>query len=246
VTEAVAAKAAAARTSAKRRCSFAPERAILKRRSGAIIAGIDEAGRGPLAGPVVAAAVILPVEKLPRVLSRGLDDSKKLRPERREELYAAIVGCTAIRYGVGRAEVDEIDTINILQATYRAMARAMEALSHEVHIAIVDGNRAPPLPCAVETLIGGDGLSLSVAAASILAKVTRDRYMRALHLEHPGYGWDTNVGYGTDEHRAAILSLGLTPHHRRSFAPVQMALPFGEGGKETPDDMTVAVAEAAT
>jgi ribonuclease HII len=237
----MAAKANGAQTSARRRCSFKPERAILKRQPGAIIAGIDEAGRGPLAGPVVAAAVILPMEKLPRVLVRGLDDSKKLTPERREELYTAIVGCSAICYGVGRAEVDEIDTINILQATYRAMARAMEALSREVHIAIVDGNRAPPLSCAVETLIGGDGLSLSVAAASILAKVTRDRYMRALHLEHPGYGWDTNVGYGTDEHRTAILSIGLTPHHRRSFAPVQMALPFGESGEATADEVAAEV-----
>lgn len=237
MTEAMAAKATAAKTSAKRRCSFKPERAILKRQPDAVICGIDEAGRGPLAGPVVAAAVILPVEKLPRILSQGLDDSKKLTLERREELYAAIIECTAICYGIGRAEVDEIDTINILQATYCAMSRAVAALSRDVHIAIVDGNRAPPLPCAVETLIGGDGLSLSIAAASILAKVTRDRYMRALHIEHPGYGWDTNVGYGTEEHRAAILSIGLTPHHRRSFAPVQMALPL----EEVADDIAVEV-----
>lgn len=213
-------------TPARRRCSFAPERAILKQQPGAVIAGIDEAGRGPLAGPVVAAAVILPVEKLPRVLSRGLDDSKKIPPERREELYAAIMACTEVCYGVGRAEVEEIDRINILQATYRAMERAVAALSRQIDIALVDGNRPPKLACRTETLIGGDGLSLSIAAASILAKVTRDRYMRALHLEHPGYGWDTNVGYGTDEHRAAILKIGITRHHRRSFAPVQMALPL--------------------
>ncbi len=212
----------------KRRCSFAPERAILAQQPGAIIAGIDEAGRGPLAGPVVAAAVILPTEKLSRELSRGLDDSKKLTAERREELYAAITACTDICYGIGRAEVDEIDRINILQATYRAMERAVAALSRQIDIALVDGNRPPKLSCRIETLIGGDGLSLSIAAASIIAKVTRDRYMHALHLDHPGYGWNTNMGYGTEEHRAAILSIGITPHHRRSFAPVQMSLPLAE------------------
>jgi len=208
----------------RRKCSFAPERTILKLQPSAVIAGVDEAGRGPLAGPVVAAAAILPVAGLPRKLQRGLDDSKKLTAERREELYAVIMDCGAICYGVGRAEVAEIDRINILQATYRAMERAVAALARQIDIALVDGNRAPNLSCRIRTLIGGDGLSLSIAAASIIAKVTRDRHMCELHEQHPGYGWRTNMGYGTEEHRAAIIALGITPHHRRSFAPVQMQM----------------------
>jgi ribonuclease HII len=214
------------KTAARRTCGFRLEKAWLKKRIGAVIAGVDEAGRGPLAGPVVAAAVILPVERCPRKLRSGLDDSKKLPAERREELYALLHRCDGAIIGVGRAEVHEIDSINILNATYRAMVRAVEALACQIDVALVDGDRKPPLPetILVETVIGGDGRSLSIAAASIVAKVTRDRYMCTLHEQHPGYGWQTNMGYGTREHYAALTALGVTPHHRRSFAPVRAAL----------------------
>ena len=186
-------------------------------RLGGIVAGIDEAGRGPFAGPVVAAAVVLPTD-LPALLSGHLDDSKKLSHRQREALFEVITRCAAV--GVGRAEVDEIDSINILQATFLAMTRAVEALGQPLDWALVDGNRKPRLACRVECLVGGDGLSLSIAAASVMAKVTRDRMMGDLAEQFPGYGWDRNMGYGTAEHRAALLRLGPTPHHRRSFASV--------------------------
>jgi len=204
--------------------TFRYERAVLMRLPEAVVAGVDEAGRGPLAGPVVAAAVILDYKKTPRALRQGLDDSKKLSVERREELYAQLVGCGTAVIGVGQADVHEIDSINILNATYRAMARAVDALGRMVTVALVDGNRAPKLPCDVETIIQGDGKSLSIAAASIVAKVTRDRLMHALAAQHPGYGWETNMGYGTAEHCDALTRLGLTDHHRRSFAPVRAKL----------------------
>jgi ribonuclease HII len=189
-----------------------------------IVCGIDEAGRGPLAGPVVAAAVILDRRRLPRALRYGLDDSKKLAPEAREEFASILERCAKI--GIGAASVQEIDRINILQATLRAMRRAVTALGLVPEIALVDGNCPPPLPCPVKTVIGGDGLSLSIAAASVIAKVTRDRLMKRLALRYGGYGWATNVGYGTPEHQAALETLGLTPHHRRSFGPVQLSLRF--------------------
>jgi ribonuclease HII len=190
-----------------------------------LVCGIDEAGRGPLAGPVVAAAVILDRRRLPRALRQGLDDSKKLAAPQREE-FAALLGACA-RIGVGAASVEEIDRINILQATLLAMCRAVAALGAAAPaIALVDGNVPPRLPCKVRTVIGGDGLSLSIAAASIIAKVTRDRLMRRLALRYRGYGWETNAGYGTAAHQAAINLLGVTPHHRRSFAPVQLSLGF--------------------
>jgi ribonuclease HII len=189
-----------------------------------LVCGIDEAGRGPLAGPVVAAAVILDRRRLPRSLRDGLDDSKKLSAAAREE-YAALLW----RYGIigrGAASVAEIDRINILQATLLAMARAVAALGVVPERALVDGNVPPPLTCKVETVVGGDGLSLSIAAASIIAKVTRDRLMRRLAARHPGYGWERNVGYATLEHRDALSRLGPTIHHRTSFAPVQLSLEF--------------------
>jgi ribonuclease HII len=189
-----------------------------------VVCGIDEAGRGPLAGPVVAAAVILDRRRLPRALRYGLDDSKRLAADAREEYAAILERCAKI--GVGAASVVEIDQINILQATLRAMRRAVAALGLIPEIALVDGNCPPPLPCAVKTVVGGDGLSLSIAAASVIAKVTRDRLMKRLALRYDGYGWHTNVGYGTPQHQAALQSLGLTPHHRRSFAPVQLSLKF--------------------
>jgi ribonuclease HII len=197
----------------------------LERSCDGIVCGIDEAGRGPLAGPVVAAAVILDRRKIPRRLRNELDDSKKLTAEAREE-YALMIRRCALKVGVGAASVGEIDRINILQATFLAMRRALLRLGALPDIALIDGNQPPPLPCAVKTVIGGDGLSLSIAAASVIAKTTRDRLMRALAARYDGYGWMTNVGYATEEHRAAILALGPTRHHRMSFAPLQLSLDF--------------------
>jgi ribonuclease HII len=188
-----------------------------------VVCGVDEAGRGPLAGPVVAAAVILDRRRLPRALRYGLDDSKKLSREAREE-FAALLEHSGAAIGVGAASVIEIDRRNILQATLAAMGRAVAALGVLPQTALVDGTVPPPLACAVRTVVGGDGLSLSIAAASVIAKVTRDRLMQRLAQRYDGYGWMTNVGYGTAEHQRAIEALGLTPHHRRSFAPVQLAL----------------------
>jgi len=183
------------------------------------VAGVDEAGRGPLAGPVVAAAVILDRKRMPK----GLNDSKQLTAEAREELFPQIMA-HAIAVGVGEASVDEIDLINIRQATHMAMARAVRALSVAAAFALVDGNDAPALPCPCDTLVDGDARSVSIAAASIVAKVTRDRMMALLHDEHPHYGWVTNKGYGTEEHLIALNLHGPTPHHRRSFAPVYRLL----------------------
>jgi len=199
----------------------------LERGCEGIVCGIDEAGRGPLAGPVVAAAVILDRRKIPRRLRSELDDSKKLSAEEREEFALMIRQC-AVRIGVGAASVREIERINILQATFVAMRRALLRLGLMPDIALIDGNQPPPLPCAVKTVIGGDGLSLSIAAASVIAKTTRDKLMHALALRYGGYGWTTNVGYATEEHRAAILTLGPTRHHRMSFAPLQLSLVFDE------------------
>jgi ribonuclease HII len=179
------------------------------------VAGVDEAGRGPLAGPVVAAAVILDRKRIPK----GLNDSKQLDEETREELFPRIMEM-AVAVGVGEASVDEIDLINIRQATHQAMARAVRALSIAATFALVDGNDAPALPCPCDTLVDGDARSVSIAAASIIAKVTRDRMMRALHEEFPLYCWNTNKGYSTEEHLAALTRHGPTIHHRRSFAPV--------------------------
>jgi ribonuclease HII len=162
-------------------------------------------------------------------LRHGLDDSKKLSLEEREEYWELLDRCVrdgAAKVGIGAASVIEIDRRNILQATLAAMGRAVAALGLIPDIALVDGNVPPKLPCRVKTVIGGDGLSLSIAAASIIAKVTRDRLMRRLATRYEGYGWHTNVGYGTAEHQAALKALGLTPHHRRSFAPVQLSLGF--------------------
>jgi ribonuclease HII len=213
------------------RPTFRFERAILKRQPGAVIAGIDEVGCAPLAGPVVAAAVILDQAKLPRALRMSLDDSKRVPKEKRETLFAQLTDCGAAWLAVGRAEVHEIDSLNILNAAHLAMRRAVEALGRAVTIALIDGNRTPKnFPCPVETIVKGDAKCLSIAAASIVAKVTRDRYMNELAIAHPGYGWECNVGYPTAAHRAAIGRLGLTVHHRRSFRCVRehIAPPPGE------------------
>ncbi|MBL8782832.1 MAG: ribonuclease HII, partial [Alphaproteobacteria bacterium] len=175
------------------------------------VAGIDEAGRGPLAGPVYAAAVILDPARLPR----GVDDSKAMTAEARDKAFDKIME-RALAVGIGVASVAEIDEINILQATMLAMRRATEALAIAPAQAFVDGNRAPTLPCPVETIIDGDAKSMSIAAASIIAKVTRDRVMRALDSEHPYYQWAQNKGYGTADHLVALGLLGPTVHHRQS------------------------------
>ncbi len=185
-----------------------------------VVAGIDEAGRGPWAGPVVAAAAILDRERIPADIAHRLDDSKKLSHAKREALFACLTQGDWALIGIGMASPAEIDSVNILQATYLAMRRAFEALGVRADLALVDGNRPPPLPCKVQTVVKGDGLSLSIAAASIAAKVTRDRLMTDLSARYPGYGWESNAGYGTAQHQAALAQLGVTPEHRRSFAPV--------------------------
>ena len=185
------------------------------------VAGIDEAGRGPLAGPVYAAAAIIDRTRAARKLLRMIDDSKKLTLEQREEAYEAMIASGVVQFAVAEASVEEIDRVNILQATYLAMRRAVQALVEQPEVVLVDGNRAPPqLGCRAETIVGGDVHSYSIAAASIFAKVTRDRYMHALAATFPGYGWETNRGYGSAQHLQALELLGPTPHHRMSFAPV--------------------------
>jgi ribonuclease HII len=185
-----------------------------------VVAGVDEAGRGPLAGPVVAAAVILDRVRCPD----GLDDSKKLSESARERLHDLI--CTRAHWGVGVATVEEIDTLNIHWATMLAMERAVAALASEIHHVLVDGNRLPRWRHKATAIVGGDALCRSIAAASIIAKVTRDRMMSALDAECPGYGWAGNKGYGTAAHLAALARLGPSVHHRRSFEPVRARL-FG-------------------
>ena len=176
------------------------------------VCGIDEAGRGPLAGPVVAAAVILPEGiQLP-----GVNDSKKITEKKREILFD-FVKEHALAYGIGEASETEIDEINILQATFMAMRRAVEALQLPAYYALVDGNRIQGLPIPAETVIGGDGKVLSIAAASILAKVTRDRYMRDMAAQYPEYGFEKHKGYGTKAHYAAIEQYGICPLHRKTF-----------------------------
>jgi len=190
----------------------------LRRCGHGVIAGLDEVGRGPLAGPVVAAAVVLDLKKVPD----GLADSKVLRPERREELFEAIVATAQV--GIASISHREIDTINIRQASLAAMCRALAALPCLPDIALVDGNDAPPLPCRIETVIKGDATIASIAAASIVAKVVRDRLMRRLSDSVPGYGLETNVGYSTAAHLSALDRNGPSPFHRRSFAPVRTAV----------------------
>ena len=183
-----------------------------------VIAGIDEAGRGPWAGPVVAAAVILDRALMPPEIVAAINDSKKLTATQRESLFAVMPVFAAI--GVGQAHVEEIDRDNILNATLNAMSHALDALPVLPNLALVDGNREPDLACKARCVIRGDSRSLSIAAASIVAKVTRDRIMAKLAVVHPGYGWEHNAGYGTAEHRAGLERLGVTPEHRKSFAPV--------------------------
>ncbi|MBF9029517.1 ribonuclease HII [Rhodobacterales bacterium HKCCE3408] len=185
---------------------------------GGRVAGVDEAGRGPLAGPVTAAAVVLDPARIPD----GLNDSKKLTAERRVALLAELQGVAEI--GIGWASVEEIDTINIRAASLLAMARALAALPTPPDHALIDGNALPDLPCAGTAVVKGDALCLSIAAASIVAKVSRDAAMVALAQQHPGYGWEQNAGYPTQAHLDALKRLGVSPAHRRSFRPVHNIL----------------------
>ena len=176
------------------------------------ICGVDEAGRGPLAGPVCAAAVILP----PHVEIPGLNDSKKLSDKRRRELYPVIME-QAVSYGIGLATHEEIDRINILQATFLAMERALQQLQVKPDLALIDGNRKKEFPVPAETVIKGDSLSANIAAASVLAKVTRDDIMLAMAEEYPGYGFEIHKGYGTKAHYEALRQMGPSPIHRMTF-----------------------------
>jgi len=194
---------------------FSRERAAIRKGLWPL-AGVDEVGRGPLAGPVVAAAVILD----PKAVPEGLCDSKVLSAARREELFVAIVG-SALAVGVASATAIEIDAINIRQATLLAMRRAVKALAVAPIFVLVDGNDPPELACSCEAIIQGDACVASIAAASIVAKVTRDRMMARLCGRYPAYGFTRHVGYGTPEHRAALLVHGPCPEHRYSFAPVK-------------------------
>jgi ribonuclease HII len=195
----------------------------LEKEAGCIVCGVDEVGCAPLAGPVVAAALILPATPLPRKLVALINDSKIVPAPKREAAAAALPNYCVISFG--EASVEEIDTLNIYHARMLAMCRAIAGLGVKPELALIDGNAKPRgVTCNVRTVIDGDAKCLSIAAASIVAKVMRDGYMRRLAEEFPGYGWETNVGYGTRDHRHAMAKLGLTPHHRRSFAPVRHLL----------------------
>jgi len=183
------------------------------------IAGVDEAGRGPLAGPVTAAAVVLDIGRIPP----GLNDSKQLTAARRERLFDMLLDVAEV--SIAHASVAEIDDLNILRASHLAMCRALDGLARGPDHALIDGNLLPrDLTMPAQAIVRGDGRVLSIAAASIMAKVCRDRLMVDLAQQHPGYGWATNMGYGSKSHIAALQTLGVTPHHRRSFKPVHNML----------------------
>ncbi|WP_289043007.1 ribonuclease HII [uncultured Aliiroseovarius sp.] len=183
------------------------------------VAGVDEVGRGPLAGPVTAAAVVLDPTNIPA----GLNDSKTLTAKRRDALYDIII--TSADISVAHATVDEIDELNILRASHLAMERAVSGLTTPPDHVLIDGNMTPRgLTLSAETIVKGDARSLSISAASIIAKITRDRIMVDLAQQFPGYGWETNAGYPSKSHRLALQNLGVTPHHRRSFKPVHNIL----------------------
>ena len=192
--------------------------ASLRLKGNEVIIGVDEVGRGPWAGPVTACAVILNPDNIPH----GLNDSKKLNVVRRNELFLKIMESSLV--SCVHVDVEEIDKINILQATFRAMERSILKLPIPDHI-LIDGNKLPPnLPSPATAIIKGDTKSASIAAASIIAKVTRDQLMANLSLEYPGYGWEKNAGYGTKMHQFGLLNNGVTPHHRRSFKPIHNML----------------------
>jgi ribonuclease HII len=207
---------------------FDLEAALMEQYAGPV-AGIDEAGRGPWAGPVVVAAVILNPDRIPE----GLNDSKLLTPEAREDRYAEIVATACVSIAIG--QVKRIDRDNILQASLWGMRVAYRGLGVPVGSALIDGNLIPRrFPCPARAIVGGDGLSLSVAAASIVAKVTRDRMMVKLARRYRRYGWESNKGYGTPEHALAVKKHGVCTHHRRSFSPVERAIRLLENKGELP------------
>ncbi|MBT06425.1 MAG: ribonuclease HII [Rhodospirillaceae bacterium] len=184
-----------------------------------LVCGVDEVGRGALCGPVLAAAVILDRNNVPK----GIKDSKLLAPGKRRCLYSEIIG-SAASVGVASVSAQEVDRVNILNASLLAMGQAVSNLGLEPDVALIDGNKVPDLDCLSRFVIGGDRLSISIAAASIVAKVERDGIMARLALQYPGYGWESNMGYGTARHLEEIRSAGITPEHRRSFRPVAEVL----------------------
>ena len=193
-----------------------------------LVFGIDEAGRGPWCGPVVAACVCFPNYKIDPNLAQEINDSKKLSAAKREKLFPLILNSGAY-VGVGQASAQEIDEMNILQATFLAMRRALEDAAqkgHAANFALIDGNRLPKWDIPCQCLIKGDSLSLSIAAASIVAKVTRDHIMQELAKDYPQYGWDRNAGYGTADHIAALKQYGITPHHRKTYKPIKELLDY--------------------
>ncbi len=190
-----------------------------------LVAGVDEVGRGPLAGPVLAAAAILSPTLVTPGLIDQLDDSKRLSAAARSQIAQALRRSPGVWFALGAASVAEIERLNILQASFLAMRRAIAHLSQAPDALLIDGNKLPPgLPCPAQAVVGGDGRSLSIAAASILAKVARDRAMTALSLRWPAYGWARNAGYGTAQHMAGLRLAGPSPHHRRGFAPIAALL----------------------
>ena len=191
-----------------------------------LIFGFDEAGRGPWCGPVVAACVCWPNKQIDPELAIAINDSKKLSAKKREVLFPKIMNSNAL-VGIGRASAEEIDKINILQASFLAMHRAMEQIQNRgitPAFALIDGNKLPNWNLPMRAIIGGDAKSLSIAAASIVAKVTRDHIMQDLAKQYPHYGWDRNAGYGTREHQEALLKFGITPEHRKTYAPIRKLL----------------------
>lgn len=187
---------------------------------GGRVAGVDEVGRGPLAGPVVAAAVVF-AAGVPADLAAVIDDSKKLKPAVREAIAARLPTVPGIEIGLGAASTAEIDSLNIHHAAHLAMQRAVARLPRLPDHVLVDGNKKPDFGCSTDAVVGGDRLSLSIAAASIVAKVVRDRIMARLDTRWPAYGWEKNAGYGTAAHRLALTTTGITPHHRKTFGTVR-------------------------
>jgi ribonuclease HII len=190
----------------------------IEEKCGGLVCGVDEVGRGALCGPVVAAAVIVDRSDCPD----GINDSKLLSRGKRERLYKELMRSASV--GVGSAKAGEVDRLNVLNATLLAMERAVSNLCLMPEMVLVDGNKVPNLLCATRSVVGGDRISISIASASIVAKVTRDRLMAKLSLQHPAYGWEANAGYGTPQHIEAIRTKGITRHHRRGFGPVAKAL----------------------
>jgi ribonuclease HII len=212
----------------------------LEKAAGGRVAGVDEVGRGPLAGPVLAAAVVF-TRRVPKRVAALIDDSKKLTAEQRLLAFQALHACPGAEIAVGAASVAEIARLNILHATMLAMRRSVARLPALPDLALVDGNQSPGLPCPTRCVVEGDAISLSIAAASIVAKVLRDRAMARLAVRFPGYGWEANAGYATREHREALFRLGPTPHHRVEFGTVRV---LAAAKPESPASADLMIAES--